>query len=771
MDGLAIGFGAFFVAALVFGLTMVLPVITAVRVNRALASIASLRSAMRDLETRLVAASRPTSLSTPLAGPVAGVPAPPDPPRPHPGTHDYPGPGPTPPPRAAVTAVTSAPALGTVIAPEPPRVAHSPGPLPPPRPDRARAETLEAQIGGRWLLYIGAAAFVFGIGFFVKYAFDNQWITETARVVLGAAVGLALVAAGRRFVARGYDLYGEIIAGSGFVALYVSTWAALNLYGLVSRPVAFGLMVVVTASAAAMADRLASQALALVAILGGFVTPALVGGREDAQIVLFTYVTVLVAGTMYLAARRDWRWLNLVSYALTLFTFFGWATTHYAAAKYLPTQFFLTLFAGMFGWAYAQEWHRAETKDEAAAVPGPRPDPAGPILVLGSIPLFFHVASVANLADHSVALLVYIIIFTMAGVMLSVRTDRAWIRLTTFVAVTPVFLAWLGSHTSVSWLAAGVAVLVAQYAMYMAAVWERIARSPDPWPRADLVLFHGNALALFAGLYMVVDAHWPYATPALALGLAALQGGFALWWRGQSGEAAVNSLAATFALLGFAIGLQFDDWWALVGWAMEAGAVYWAGLRTGRNWMRLGGGGLLMVVLVGVGMRFFGTPAGFVAVWNPRVYATLAIVGIMYVMSFFYRRSVGSATARADGEYAALLVGANIVTVLLLSVEINSYWHLRLVDDATASFSLLASLSMAWGLYGTALVAVGIQRRYAPLRYLAIALLLITVGKVFLIDLSELGGVYRIVGFMGLGVFLLLGAWLYQRYRDVILGR
>jgi uncharacterized membrane protein len=185
----------------------------------------------------------------------------------------------------------------------------------------------------------------------------------------------------------------------------------------------------------------------------------------------------------------------------------------------------------------------------------------------------------------------------------------------------------------------------------------------------------------------------------------------------------------------------------------------------------MGGGGLLTVVLVGVGMRFFGTPAGFVAVWNPRVYATLVIVGIMYVMSFFYRRSVGAATDRADGEYAALLIGANIVTVLLLSVEINSYWHLRLADDATASFSLLASLSMAWGLYGTALVAVGIQRRYAPMRYLAIALLLVTVGKVFLIDLSELGGVYRIVGFMGLGVFLLLGAWLYQRYRDVILGR
>jgi uncharacterized membrane protein len=79
-------------------------------------------------------------------------------------------------------------------------------------------------------------------------------------------------------------------------------------------------------------------------------------------------------------------------------------------------------------------------------------------------------------------------------------------------------------------------------------------------------------------------------------------------------------------------------------------------------------------------------------------------------------------------------------------------------------------LSIAWGLYGTALVLVGIMRRYAPIRYLAIGLLLLTVAKVFLVDFSELGGVYRIVGFMGLGVFLLLGAWLYQRFKDVIQG-
>jgi len=83
----------------------------------------------------------------------------------------------------------------------------------------------------------------------------------------------------------------------------------------------------------------------------------------------------------------------------------------------------------------------------------------------------------------------------------------------------------------------------------------------------------------------------------------------------------------------------------------------------------------------------------------------------------------------------------------------------------------MASLSVAWGVYGIALIVVGIVRRYAPIRYLAIALLALTISKLFLVDLATLGGIYRIIGFIGLGVFLLLGAWLYQRYRDIILGR
>jgi uncharacterized membrane protein len=111
-----------------------------------------------------------------------------------------------------------------------------------------------------------------------------------------------------------------------------------------------------------------------------------------------------------------------------------------------------------------------------------------------------------------------------------------------------------------------------------------------------------------------------------------------------------------------------------------------------------------------------------------------------------------------------------VLLVALVSTEISFYWTMRETVDATADFARQASLSVAWALYGTLLIVIGIMRRYAPIRYLAIGLLALTVGKVFLLDLPQHGGLYRIIGFVGLGCFLLLGAWLYQRYRHVILG-
>jgi uncharacterized membrane protein len=73
-------------------------------------------------------------------------------------------------------------------------------------------------------------------------------------------------------------------------------------------------------------------------------------------------------------------------------------------------------------------------------------------------------------------------------------------------------------------------------------------------------------------------------------------------------------------------------------------------------------------------------------------------------------------------------------------------------------------LSVTWAAYGVALIVEGIRRRYAPIRYLAIALLGGTILKVFLVDLARLERIYRILSVVIVGILLLLASYLYQRY-------
>jgi uncharacterized membrane protein len=122
------------------------------------------------------------------------------------------------------------------------------------RTPSVESHALESQIGSRWLLYVGVVAIVIGVSYFEKLAIENHWVNETWRVIQGGVAGLALVAGGLRIVKKGYRLYGQILAGAGVAIMYVSTYAAFNFYHLISHPVAFVVMLAITALSTWLAD-------------------------------------------------------------------------------------------------------------------------------------------------------------------------------------------------------------------------------------------------------------------------------------------------------------------------------------------------------------------------------------------------------------------------------------------------------------------------------------------------------------------------------------
>ncbi len=209
-------------------------------------------------------------------------------------------------------------------------------------------ESLESQIGGNWLNKVGVVAIVLGMALFLKYAIDNRWIGEMGRVILGVVTGLGFLVWGEKLHGKLYRGYGLTISGGGIAILYFSIFAAFSFYNLISQLPAFFMMVLITTTAVMMAVKHDAKIIAILGILGGFLTPAMLSTGKDNQLGLFSYILLLDLGILALAYFKNWRGVNLLAFVLTQLTFLGWTISFYSEAKLWRTEFFLTLFFTVF---------------------------------------------------------------------------------------------------------------------------------------------------------------------------------------------------------------------------------------------------------------------------------------------------------------------------------------------------------------------------------------------------------------------------------------
>ena len=219
----------------------------------------------------------------------------------------------------------AAPATPTTVSPKPEAPAP-PVPTPevtrpaPPPPvfavpsQTAERSDLEERIGSHWLNRIGIAAVMIGMSYFLKYAFDNGWIGPTGRIAIGLIAGIAVVLWSERFRSRGYRIFSYSLKALGIGVLYLSLWAAFQVYQLIPSGAAFFCMLVVTASTCALALTQDTEILAVFAITGGFSTPVLLSTGVNREIALFSYLTLLDLGTLALVFFKPWRrllWLSV----------------------------------------------------------------------------------------------------------------------------------------------------------------------------------------------------------------------------------------------------------------------------------------------------------------------------------------------------------------------------------------------------------------------------------------------------------------------------
>lgn len=229
-------------------------------------------------------------------------------------------------------------------------------PPPPALPRSApAARDFATNLGPRILVATGALAFVVFLGLFVKYAWENNWVGPTGRVLLGAATSVALVAAGLRMLGREYRPLGQGLAGAGLAGLYISAFGAHAFYDLLSREAAGVLMAAITVNAVLLAARLDARLLAALAWLGGYLTPVMLSTGEDKALALYLYLILLDLGALALDHRKPWPETVPLAMAGTFLLYAGWYAQFFRAERFAVGALGVVVFTAMFALGAARK--------------------------------------------------------------------------------------------------------------------------------------------------------------------------------------------------------------------------------------------------------------------------------------------------------------------------------------------------------------------------------------------------------------------------------
>lgn len=173
------------------------------------------------------------------------------------------------------------------------------------------------------LTLIGVLTLVLGIGYFVKYAIDKNWIGETLRTLIGFVVGLGIIVTGH-FLRKNYKIFASIIIGGGIAVLYFTVTIAFREYNLFSQNKAFIVISLITISTILLSYFYKSEILIICSLLGGFIAPLMVSTGESDFVFLFTYLTLLNIGMLVMVCVRSWKSVGWIAFAFTVIYFAFW---------------------------------------------------------------------------------------------------------------------------------------------------------------------------------------------------------------------------------------------------------------------------------------------------------------------------------------------------------------------------------------------------------------------------------------------------------------
>jgi uncharacterized membrane protein len=228
-------------------------------------------------------------------------------------------------------------------------------------------------------------------------------------------------------------------------------------------------------------------------------------------------------------------------------------------------------------------------------------------------------------------------------------------------------------------------------------------------------------------------------------------------------------LATAVVFLTIALPMKAHGRWLTIGWLVEGAALLWTARRNHSQLLRV-----LSLVCLGLGLLAvlaINPNASTVPLFNERFGTNCIAIAVFAFAAWLAYRSRNEDSELVPSWTALAATAALIINALILytiGFEIHSFWWSRLWHgdfSSHRSYAMYAQFTYSafFMTFGAVLLAIGFWRRSAFLRWQALVILAVSIGKVFLVDTSELSQGFRILSFLGLGVLLLAVSFVYQR--------
>ncbi|MCG2419405.1 DUF2339 domain-containing protein [Aequorivita sp. F47161] len=690
-----------------------------------------------------------------------------------------------------------------------------------PRYSAKQKSDLEKFIGENLINKIGILITIIGVAIGAKYSIENDLISPLTRIILGYVLGLGLLGFGIK-LKENYKNFSAVLISGAMVIMYFITFSAYSFYELIPQTAAFLLMVVFTVFTVVAALSYNLQIIAHLGLVGAYVVPFLLSNDSGRVEILFSYVTIINIGILFISFKKYWKSIYYSSFVLTWCIYFSWYFFSYTAEYFSIAFIFLVAFFAIFYCTFLA--YKLIAKEKFDIVD---------ILLLFANSFIFYGAGYSLLSNHesgeellglftlanaiihfSVSALIYRqkladknLFYFIAGLVLVFLTVAVPVQL----EGNWVTIIWTGGAALLFWIGRTKSVSVYEKLSYVLMVltffslvedwmaystYNALGEESTFTPIFNLRFLTGALFLTAFGFINYLFRSEKFPSPLKkssflqkltsivipGIFIFVLYNCFRLeiadYWNTQyvASYLELNETGNSFVTSQQNEDLRhFRVVWVYIYTLLFLAALSFFNIKKLKNNFL----GYVLIIASFFSLLLFFTEGIFAltdlresylnntsaeyynrSIFNLliRYIAILSVLALVYTGKLSVKRGV-----LKKGLQTPFTIFMHLIILAILSSELIAW-----MDIAGSTQTYKLGLSILWGLYALLLIIIGIWKRKPFLRIVAIVLFGFTLIKLFLYDISDMNTISKTIVFVILGVLLLIISFLYNKFKTKI---